>query len=215
MKLSRTRIAKSLLGLFIVLIQACSSTTSEPTQPTVTFDPRDASIDELVQAANNADGIESAELRVLALEALIEDGNFDRASRQSALLSGIGSYPENLQLRASLLQAQLALNEGQPAEALQILSSTSVADLESRPGLLHEYLLILGRAYQAEEQYESALSAYLQLGSTGANNSDPMLFDEIWNGISLGDVQFNPESVLSKMSICPSTSRCKSIFVPS
>lgn len=183
MKLSPIRIARIALPLFVALLQACASTPTAPIQPAVIFDPQDASIDELVQAANNADGIESAELRVLALEALIEDGNFDRASQQSALLRGIGNYPEHLQLRASLLQAQLALNNGESAEALQLLSSTDITDLESQPELMQEYLLILGRAYQAEGQFESALAAYLQLGDAGPGASNPNLFDEIWNAI--------------------------------
>ena len=183
MKLPRMRAKGSLQPLLFALLQACSSTTNTPTQPTADFDPQEASIDELVAAANSAEGVESAELRVLAMEAMIEEGNLDRASRQWALLNSLGNYPEHLQLRASLLQARLALSEGRPAEALEILSTPDVADLRSRPGLLREYLLILGRAYQDDGQFEQALTAYLQLGNTGDNNADPNLHDEIWTAI--------------------------------
>ena len=183
MKLPRTRTNRLLLLLLLALFQACGSTPNAPTQVSAEFDPRDASIDELVQAANNADGIESAELRVLAMEALIEDGNVDRAARQWALLNGVGNYPVNLQLRALLLEARLALSEGQPAEALDVLSSLDIASLESSPNLLREYLLILGRAYQDDGQLEPALSAYLELGESNEGNSSPDLNDEIWNAI--------------------------------
>lgn len=183
MKLSRTRIASSLLPLLFALLQACGSTTATPTQSSPDFDPQGASIEELISAADNSDGVESAELRVLALEAMIEDGSLDRASRQAALLQDIGRYPEHLQLRASMLQAQLALSEGQPSEALDILTSTNSSGLETRPTLLREYLLLLGQAYREVGQYELALNTYLQLGGA-TNGTNLNLQDEIWNALS-------------------------------
>ena len=78
-----------LLPLLFVLLQACGSATTAPEQPAPNFDPQEASIDELVRAANTADGLESAQLRILALEAIIANGDKERASRQLALLNNL------------------------------------------------------------------------------------------------------------------------------
>ncbi len=172
--------------LLFILLQACGSTTNTSEQSAPIFDPQGASIDELLRAADNTAGVESAELRVLALEALIEEGNLDRAARQWILLNGLANYPEHLQLRASLLDARLALGADRVADALAILSSTETAGLESRPELLQEYLLLLGLAYQENEQYEEALSAYLQLGNANPNNprANRSIHNEIWEAIN-------------------------------
>ncbi|PCI81866.1 MAG: hypothetical protein COB20_00995 [SAR86 cluster bacterium] len=179
-------VRKARLLLLVILLQACGSTTNTPQQSAPDFDPQAASIDELLRAANNTAGVESAELRVLALEALIEEGNLDRAARQWALLNDLGNYPEHLQLRASLLDARLALSANRIADALAILSSTDTAGLESRPELLQDYLLLLGRAYQENEQYGEALSAYLQLGNANQNKprANLSIHNEIWNAIN-------------------------------
>lgn len=187
-------IRKSRLLLLVILLQACGSTINTPEQSAPDFNPQGASIDALLQAANNTAGVESAELRVLALEALIEEGNFDRAARQWALLGDLTNYPEQLQLRASLLEARLALSADRTADALAILSSTDIAGLASRPPLLQEYLLLLGRSYQENEQYEEALSAYLQLGSADENNprANLSIHNEIWDAInSFSSAQLN------------------------
>ncbi|MBL4582584.1 MAG: penicillin-binding protein activator, partial [Gammaproteobacteria bacterium] len=139
---------KARLLLLFILLQACGSTTNTPEQSTPAFDPQGASIDELLQAADNSAGVESAELRVLALEALIEEGNLELAARQSILLNNLANYPEHLQLRASLLDARLAHSAKRTADALAILSSIDTTSLDSRPELLQEYLLLLGAVYQ-------------------------------------------------------------------
>jgi outer membrane PBP1 activator LpoA protein len=177
---------KTRLLLLLIVLQSCGSTTNISEESAPDFDPQGASIDELLRAADNMAGVESAELRVLALEALIEEGNLDRAARQRALLKNLANYPEHLQLRASLLDARLALNTDRIADALAILSSTDTAGLESRPELLQEYLLLLGLAYQENEQYEDALSAYLRLGNANENNprANISVNNEIWDAIN-------------------------------
>ena len=191
MKLAPMRKAKMLL-LFIVL-QACISTTNTPEQSAPDFDPQNATIDELLRAADNTVGVESTELRVLALEALIEEGSLDRAARQSRRLNNLENYPEQLQLRASLLRARLALSADRIADALTLLSATAAARLESRPEQLQEYLLLLGTAYQKNEQYEDALSAYLQLGDNQNNpRANLGIHNEIWGAInSFSSTQLN------------------------
>ena len=187
-------VSKARLILLVILLQSCGSTTNTPEQPAPDFDPQGASIDELLRAADNTAGVESAELRVLALEALIEEGNLDRAARQRALLNNLANYPEHLQLRASLLDARLALNADRIEDALAILSATDIAGLESRPELLQEYLLLLGGTYQENEQYEDALSAYLRLGNANENNPKANLsvHNEIWDAInSFSLIQLN------------------------
>jgi outer membrane PBP1 activator LpoA protein len=185
---------KTRLLLLLIILQSCGSTTDISEESAPDFDPQGASIDELLRAAENTAGVESAELRVLALEALIEEGNLDRAARQRALLNNLANYPEHLQLRASLLDARLALNTDRIADALAILSSTNTAGLESRPELLQEYLLLLGLAYQENEQYGDALSAYLRLGNANENNprANISVHNEIWDAInSFSLVQLN------------------------
>jgi outer membrane PBP1 activator LpoA protein len=193
MKLASMRLTpsrKTRLLLLFVLLQACGSAPNIPEQSATDFDPQDASIKELLRAADNTTGIESAELRVLALEALIQEGNLDQAARQRALLNNLTNYPLHLQLRASLLDARLALNADRIADALAILSSTNTAGLESRPELLQEYLLLLGLAYQENEQFEEALSIYLRLGN--ANENNPSVHNKIWDAInSFSSAQLN------------------------
>lgn len=185
---------KTRLLLLLIVLQSCGSTTNISEESAADFDPQGASIDELLRAADNTAGVESAELRVLAVEALIEEGNLDRAARQRALLINLANYPEHLQLRASLLDARLALNTDRIADALAILSSTDTAGLENRPKLLQEYLLLLGLAYQENEQYEDALSAYLRLGNANENNPrvNISVHNEIWDAInSFSSLQLN------------------------
>jgi outer membrane PBP1 activator LpoA protein len=193
MKLASMRLTpsrKTRLLLLFVLLQACGSAPNIPEQSATDFDPQDASIKELLRAADNTTGIESAELRVLALEALIQEGNLDQAARQRALLNNLTNYPLHLQLRASLLDARLALNTDRIADALAILSSTNTAGLESRPQLLQKYLLLLGLAYQENEQFEEALPIYLRLGN--ANENNPSVHNKIWDAInSFSSAQLN------------------------
>ena len=180
------RKAPLLLPLLFTLLQACGSTTTVPEQSAPSFDPQDASIGELVRAANATDGLESAQLRILALEAMIASGDNEGATRQWTLLNNLEDYPETLQLRAALLEAQLALRNGQTAKAVSLLTETADTSFEDRPELLSEYLLALGQAYQDDGQYELALASYLRLGETGTANAGVSLnvHNEIWDAIT-------------------------------
>ena len=130
MKLASMRLAPIFLAsmsrarliLLVILLQSCGSTINTPGQSAPGFDPQGASIDELLWAADNTAGVESAELRMLALEALIAEGNLDRAARQRALLNNLANYPKHLELRVSLLDARLSLNAERIEDALAILS---------------------------------------------------------------------------------------------
>jgi len=186
MKLAAMRKAPLLLPLLFALLQACGSTTTVPEQSAPSFDPQDASIGELVRAANATDGLESAQLRILALEAMIASGDNEGATRQWTLLNNLEDYPETLQLRAALLEAQLALRNGQTAKAVSLLTETADTSFEDRPELLSEYLLVLGQAYQDDGQYELALTSYLRLGETGTANAGVSLnvHNEIWDAIT-------------------------------
>ena len=180
------RKAPLLLALLFALLQACGSTTTVPEQSAPSFDPQDASIGELVRTANATDGLESAQLRILALEAMIARGDNEGATRQWTLLNNLEDYPETLQLRAALLEAQLALRNGQTAKAVSLLTETADTSFEDRPELLSEYLLVLGQAYQDDGQYELALASYLRLGETGTANAGVSLnvHNEIWDAIT-------------------------------
>ncbi|MEX0963616.1 MAG: penicillin-binding protein activator [Pseudohongiellaceae bacterium] len=186
MKLPSTPIARLLLPLLLVLLYACSSTNNDQQRASSEFDPQGASIDELVRRANASDGLEEAQLRVLALEALIDGGQLLRAQRQSALLEDLSNYPEQLQIRALLLQAELAVNNDRADQAIELLSRAEDIGLQRRPELRRDYLLALGQAYQENEEYEQALATYLQLGTLAENNL-PVNFNvhnEIWDAIN-------------------------------
>lgn len=193
MKLASTFRAQFFLILLLALLQACSSSTNTPEQPAPVINARDASIDELVQAANNSDGLESTELRLLALQALLDNELLVRAQRQSDLLDDLADYPEQVQVRALLLQAQLAILSDRAPEAISILAQADNIGLERRPDLRRDYLLTLGQAYQDSGLYEQALAAYLQLGETDENdpelNSNVQL--EIWQAIN----RFSPSQL--------------------
>jgi outer membrane PBP1 activator LpoA protein len=189
MKLANTRKARLLLPLLLVLIQACSSSTNSPTQSAPGFNPLNASIDELVSAANTSAGLRSTEFRLLALEALIDGGLLERAARQSAFVGDLTGYPEPIQFRALLLQAKLALGNNRAGAALEFLAQTNDRGLQELPELRRDYRLTLGRAYQDSGQYEQALAAYLQLGDADENNSnlDFNVHNEIWDAINISE----------------------------
>ncbi len=185
MKLASTRNTRLLLTLLLAVLQACASSTTSEDQSAPVIDLRDASIDELVQAANDADGLQSTELRLLALEALIDDGLLGRAQRQLSLLEDLDDYPEPVQIRALLLEAELALENEQAEQAIDILEETADLSLERRPDLMRQYLLTLGQAYQDNDQHELALAAYLQLtDAEDASNATSNVHDEIWDAIN-------------------------------
>lgn len=186
MKLASTSSARLFLTLLLAVLQACASSTNTPQQSAPVINRQDASIEELVSAANSSEGLESVELRLLALEALIEGGLQVRAQRQSILLNELAEYPEQVRFRARLLQAQLALLGNRNTEAIELLTETDDIGLERHPDLRRGYLLTLGQAYQDNEQYEQALATYLQLGD--ADDDNPSLnsnvHDEIWEAIN-------------------------------
>lgn len=186
MKLPSNPIARLLLPLVMVLLHACSSTEGNQQQDVSGFNPEGASVDELVRAANERDGLEEAQLRVLALEALIDEGLLARAERQSALLDDLEDLPEQLQIRALLLQAELALDSGQAPAAIELLSRADDIGLRRRPDLRRDYLLLLGNAYQQDQQFEQALTAYLQLGVSDDNERRQTadVHNEIWEAIN-------------------------------
>jgi hypothetical protein len=130
--------------------------------------------------------LESTELRLLALEALIEGDLLERAERQSALVGELTGYPEPLQFRALLLQAKLALGSNRADAALEILTQANDRGLQQLPELRRDYRLTLGQAYQDSAQYEQALAAYLQLDDADENNSSLNfnVHDEIWEAIN-------------------------------
>lgn len=186
MKLARTYSARLLLTLLLAVLQACASSTNTQEQSAPAIDPRDASIEELVRAADNSAGLESVELRLIALEALIDEGRLVRAQGQSVRLNELTEYPDRVQIRARILQAQLALGSNRTAESIGFLSQANDIGLERHPALRRDYLLTLGQAYQDSEQYEQALAAYLQLGDADENSPDlnPNVHDQIWDAIN-------------------------------
>ncbi len=187
MKIS-TDFAKGRLFLLLLLlsVKACSSAPSGSEQTQPEFNPGTASIDELVLAANNSTGAASDELRLLALEAMLDAGDLDRAVRQSTLIHGLTELPQGQKIRALLLQAEVALISGQPAQALNLLAESSTLGLQQQPALQRDYLLKLGRAYQNSGQYAQSLNAYLQLGNlaTGTQITDSNVHNEIWNSLN-------------------------------
>jgi len=183
MKLASTCSARLLLILFLAALQACTSSPELPQQTAPVLNPQSASIDELIRGADNSEGLESTELRLLALEALIDNGLLARAQQQSLLLEQMSPYPDRIRVQALLLRARLAILDGQSDEALNILTEADDLGFENLPELRRDYLLTLGRAYQNNEQYAEALAAYLQLGDI-ETSAGPTVHDEIWNAIN-------------------------------
>jgi len=186
MKFAVTCRARLLLTLLLAVLQACASSTETPQQSVPVIDPQDASIEELIRAADSSEGLEALELRLLALEALIDGGLQVRAQRQAILLNDLTEYPEQARIRARLLQARLALLRNRTAEAIELLAQTDDIGLQRHPELRRGYLLTLGQAYQDNEQYEQALATYLQLGDADENISglSSNVHAEIWKAIN-------------------------------
>lgn len=186
MKLVSNRYAKAFLPVFIILLQACGSTTTTPLESVPEINPQVASIDELITAANESSGLEEIEFRFLALGALIEEQLFDQAQRQANLLTDLSEYSDQVQLRALVLRAQLAMGFNDADRAIEILDQAERIDIEPFAALRRNYFLILGQAYQEVGLYEQALASYLQLGSSNAGSlqADADIHSEIWEAIN-------------------------------
>jgi len=172
--------------LLLLIIKACSSASTDLERTQSELISGNASIDELVHAANNSEGSESTELKIRALEALVDAGDLERAATQSAIIRSLTELPQQQQLRSLMAQAELALVTEQPTLALSLLTDTATVGFKQQTSLQREYLLKLGRAYRDSGQYAKSLGAYLQLNdiapdTRSANNH---IHDEIWSALS-------------------------------
>lgn len=187
MKLNSNSATKQLSILVLLLaIKACGLAPPNTMQTSPEVNRETASIERLILAADNSTGSESAELRILALEAMVDANDLHRAARQSALIANLTDLPQQQQVRALLAQAELALATEQPTQALRLLAESDAVGFDQHPSLQRDYLLKLGRAYQENEQYAESLNAYLQLGTLTGNTriTDLNVHNKIWNALN-------------------------------
>ncbi len=179
--------------LFALTIKACSSAPTNSDRSQAEFNPATSSIDELVNAARNSSGSEAAELRILALEAMVDAGDLDRAAGQSALLRSLSELSQRQQIRILLIDAELALAAQQPALALRLLEQPGNPGFDQQPGLQRDYLLKLARAHQQNGNFAQSLNAYLQLAGIAKNDavSKQNSHNEIWRALN----HFSPDQL--------------------
>ncbi len=171
--------------LFALTVKACSLAPTNSDQTQAEFNPGTSSIDELVNAARNSSGSESTELRILALEAMVDAGDLDRAARQSPLIRSLTELSRPQQIRTLLIEAELALAAEQPVQALSLLEQSDKLGFDQQPSLQRDYLLKLGRALQKNGNFAQSLNTYLQLSSIAQNDgvSEQNSHNEIWSAL--------------------------------
>lgn len=138
------------------------------------------SIDELISQANSASGDEQAELLLAAAELLqdSDENQFDVLTLTSIPLSSISNGA--LRGRIATLVGEALLRDEQFEEALDLLTTLDRTDLSTTQ--LQQVELLIGQAYAALADTDSALDAYLRAAESGP----PLqaLSDAIWSTLN-------------------------------
>ena len=186
------------LLLSIAALGACGTSP-----PVADIQPRDvdltaSSIDELLSAARGNSGAEAVRLTIIAMEEMLQFDMLGRASGQAELINDLDGLSDEMQLRAVLIRAEIALRQDQADTALRWLTGSIGSQIETlfeyQPQLQQIYYAKLGDAYQGSNDYIEAASAYIELASkinsTSLLNQTPdsqpeqLAHDRVWAALS-------------------------------
>lgn len=174
--------------LLLLALTACGSAPIAPVEIQTPADPVAASIDRLLLRASRSSGSEATELTLQALEAMLNADMLVRASNQAQAIDDLGDLPAELQLRAALVRAEIALRQEQPDVALRWLTGSAGAQIDTQfanqPGLQRDYYLKLGNAYRGSERNVEAATAYIEF--TRLNQAEPnrSVQDQLWDTLN-------------------------------
>lgn len=184
--LSRMGLQKFVIALFIVgLVTACSSNPPPAELPAPKDESTSQRIDELLANANNLVGANAAELRVTAIELLLEQGLLNRAALESQAQSLRGPLTPELRYRLVIAQAKIANSLDDPQSALQTLNEYLATN---SGGASNQVQQLLGDTYLLLDRPADAFFSYIETSEEFANDeSTQNMHDLAWNALTMID----------------------------
>ncbi len=202
---SLPRLARSILALssFSVLLACSSSAPERPVAPVeeIGFGVQADTIQSLINLAEDSPSPLAAAYRLDAIELMLEAGAVDDAVDTLQQISNVSSFSPELQLRYSLIRANIALANEEPEVALRSLQNAVNTPINTlAPDTQVTLRELRAESFFQNEQYIAATRERIQL--------IPLLDDEgkvrnnnaIWQILSTapksvtGDSAINPDS---------------------
>jgi outer membrane PBP1 activator LpoA protein len=195
---TRLRIKNQKLLLVLLLsglITACASSPSLVELPLIEDEFTSQRIDELLANANNSLGEDAAELRITAIELLLEQGLLDRAALESQARSLNEVLAPELRSRLAMARARIANRQDNPQSALQYLTET----MPTNSGDMNTQLRkLLGDTYLLLERPADAFRSYIaspEIGSSEIQSTEKFasgesiqdFHDLAWNALTIID----------------------------
>ena len=185
----------------MLTLVACGTAPPVSIEPSTQSGLVNASIEELLQNASSSTGAAATSLRIQAVEQLLSAGLSTRARVEAQGINNLDNLPEDFQIRAALVRAELALQDQQADEALRWLSGTGAALIASMPesqtdieaALVRSYYLKLGNTYEALGDHAQAAIAYIAITTiatttTPQSNNDSAInqpvHNQIWDALN-------------------------------
>mgnify|MGYP003967661819 FL=1 len=187
--------SKRFLAAFILIgLVSCGSS---PT-PTAVEMPADSPVDSrivlLLEDARNSSGNESIELKLSAIDAMVDDRQLNRAQRQISQLQSEDQLSATQQVRAITSLAKISLLLGNADTAIDHLSEISEQSIQALPASddeIRNYFRISGDAYSSTNQLAEAVTNYSR--STNNINPDPEVHQIIWEILN----QFSDQELMN------------------
>lgn len=182
---------KFILILFIIgLVTACSSNSPPAELPTLEGESTSRRIDELLANANNRFGADAAELRITAIELLLEQGFLNRAALESQADSLRRPLAPELRRRLVIAQARIANSQDNPQSALQFLTEALAANSNS---MSPEFRQLLGDTYLLLDRPADAFRSYIANSEVenpeelAGDTQTQQFHDMAWNALTIID----------------------------
>lgn len=182
---------KFILILFIIgLVTACSSNSPPAELPTLERESTSRRIDELLANANNRFGADAAELRITAIELLLEQGFLNRAALESQADSLRRPLAPELRRRLVIAQARIANSQDNPQSALQFLTEALAANSNS---MSPEFRQLLGDTYLLLDRPADAFRSYIANSEVenpeelAGDTQTQQFHDMAWNALTIID----------------------------
>ena len=176
------RLRAALLVIFVaIIVSACESTQEQPVvEPTRAPQSAEDSVQRLLDLADaSIPGLANNYL-IQAMELLIEQGRYTAANELVGRISLVGSFGNEHQIRLSTIQAEIALNGGNPQAALDYLDAQPTIDTGVLDrGLQSRIYDVRAQAYSDTDQYSDALRLQVQQ-STLRPNLSQFNQNQIW-----------------------------------
>ncbi len=171
----------------LVGLTACGSTATVDRAPRTAIESSADSVSELLARAEESRGVAAIDLRIEAIETLLDDENLERAQLVAETLDDVSVSDADVQMRLALVQARVALVTDQGEEAVSVLTDLPTTVIQGNPEDTLEYYLLLGAAQAAAENYPAATDAYVEAAARADDSNQQLVHDQIWQTLQLLD----------------------------